>query len=164
MKLLLNPTRLTCQITIGNWPAAKGIQKLTGFTRGLGFHRVDYFPYWHISNSIVLGYNRSENEDTVRVWMYGYLNGKHFQTQIAEVKPKDKIEPILRWEQRLLGISAIVMKDGVNIGAEYKHWHKTLPIGFLLNPYAEIDGKENKRTPFLVDIKNLKVNGKLIRI
>jgi hypothetical protein len=161
-KPLYNPTQLTCQITIGDWPACEGVQKLIGFGRGLGFHKVDYFPYWHISNSIVLGCNRSENEDTVRLWAYGYVKGEHFQEKLGNHKIGENIFTDLRWNEYLC-MAAVYYRTETyrqfkNIG------FNTLPIGFLLNPYAEIDGKENKQIPFEVEIKDLKVNGKMIKI
>jgi len=161
IKPLWNPTQLTCQITIGDWPACEGVQKLIGFTRGLGFHRVDYFPYWHISNSIVLGYNRSENEDTVRIWIYGYLDGVHIQSMLTEKNVGEKLDVCLKWTKFLNA----QLHQGKKRVKYYSTpiWNNTLPIGFLLYPYAEIDGPENKRTPFQVDIKDLKVNGKLIK-
>ena len=65
MQLLYNPTQLTCNLTIGDFPPCTGIQKLTGFSRG-----------WHHWNSIRLGYNRSENSDVIRLWLYTYIRGK----------------------------------------------------------------------------------------
>lgn len=151
---LWNPTKLTCQIVIGNFPASKGIQKITGFTRGLAFHRVDYFPYFHISNSIVLGYNRSENEDTVRLWFYGYINGEHFQELLCEKNVGHKLAVDMQWN-RWCCLAALY--DGVGSYRCFKNTgFKTLPIGYQLFPYAEIDGTETKMK-FEVEIKDLKI-------
>lgn len=164
MKILLNPTQLTCTITIGDWPPAKGVQKLIGFSRGLSFHRVDYFPYWHISNSIVLGYNRSENEDTVRIWAYGYVKGEHFQHLLCEVKPKTEIDAELRYNEHVCAAHVKEKRySWPNYAKVIPTGFKTLPLGFQLFPYAEIDGTDIQ-TPLMVDIKDLKINGKMIKI
>ncbi len=145
-KPLWNPTQLTCTITIGNWHPCTGIQKITGFSRG-----------WHHWNSIRLGYNRSENEDTVRLWAYGYVKGEHFQHLLNEVEPKTEIEVDLRWNKYLC---AAHVKEKRYSWPTYMKviptGFKTLPIGYQLFPYAEIDGTEI-RSKFEVEIKDLKI-------
>ena len=39
----------------------------------------------------------------------------------------------------------------------------TCKFGYLLNSYAELDGPKNEQIAFKVDIKDLKVNGKMIK-
>ena len=161
-KPLYNPTQLTCQITIGDWQPCEGVQKLIGFTRGLAFHKVDYFPYFHHSNSIRLGYNRVSMQHSIRLWLYSYVDGKRVQVPMGLVNPKEDINVSM-----FLGDNAVIgywNDDFTHVKKASINAIKTLPIGVLLRPYAEIDGKENKRTPFEVDIKDLKVNGKLIKI
>ena len=157
--IIYNPTQLTCTIVIGDFPPCEGIQKLTGFSRGLKFHKVKYFPYWHISNSIVLGYNRSENEDTVRLWAYGYVDGKHFQELIGDFKVGEKLVPHLYW---LKTITAIEIYNEVGRFTSHevikRRNNKTLPIGFQLFPYAEIDGPNNERVKLNVEITDLKIS------
>ncbi len=157
-KPFYNPTQLTCQITIGDWPATKGIQKIIGFGRGLSFHRVPYFPYWHHSNSIRLGYNRSENKDFVRLFNYAYLKGENLQKHIGDFFIGDKLDVKLIFDNKT--IAAMVKRPADNLyhynGSFYRP-NNIGKFGFLLNPYAEIDGPENKRKAFDVEIKDLKV-------
>jgi len=161
-KPLYNPTQLTCTITIGDWEPCAGVQKLIGFAKGLSFHRVPYFPYWHHSNNIRLGYNRDSWESPVRLFMYAYVNGKL-------IDPKECV----------LGLFPVGLELTVDLCFD-KHicaaamWlfsmnsvktgFKTLPLGYLLNSYAELDGAKNEQIAFKVDIKDLKVNGKMIKI
>jgi len=164
MKLLLNPTQLTCQITIGNWPACKGVQKLIGLGRGLRFHRVPYFPYWHHSNSIRLAYNRSENKDFVRLWNYSYFKGERLEKHIGDFFVDEKLDVKLIFDNKT--IAAMVKRLHDNVYSHQGNFYRPNNIGkfgFLLYPYSEIDGHENKQIPFEVDIKDLKVNGKNVR-
>jgi len=154
---------MTFTTTVPDMKPCKGIQKICGFTRGLSFHRVKYFPYWHISNSIVLGCNRSENEDTVRLWAYGYIKGEHFQHLLHEAEPKDEMEVELRFN---LYVCAAFVKYKQYSYPTYAKvlptGFKTLPVGWLLNPYAEIDNTNNK-TPFHCQVEDLRVNGREIK-
>ena len=156
MKILINPTQMSFNLTIGDWKPCKGIQKLTGFAKGLSFHRVDYFPYWHISNSIVLGYNRSENEDTVRLWMYAYLDGKQVSELIGEYKVGAKVKPNLEMTDTDYYVSVVEPLKSTRIKQIKFNKRKTLPIGWQLYPYAEIDGTE-KRSKLEVEITDLKI-------
>ena len=158
MKILWNPTQLTCNLTIGDWPACKGIQKITGFARGLSFHRVDYFPYWHISNSIVLGYNRASKTSAVKLWMYCYVNGIHIQKEMGLHEAGTKLTTELSWKYADVSIYEngklkeyeTILGNGIGIP------NKTLPIGYLLNSYAEIDGTEI-RMQFNPDVRDVVV-------
>lgn len=164
-KPLYNPTKLSCQLTIGNWAPVKGIQKLIGFGRGLSFHRVPYFPYWHHSNSIRLGYNRASMQHPVKLWMYAYVDGKHIQKEMGLHEVGAVIRPSLYWFSNEMVIHISDAKCNlIEYSREVVDTNALSDcIGFMLYPYAEIDGKENKRTPFEVDIKDLKVNGKMIK-
>ena len=164
-KPLFNPSVMTFSTTVPDMKPCNGIQKICGFTRGLSFHQVDYFPYWHISNSIVLGCNRSENEDTVRLWAYGYVDGKHFQELIGYYNVGAKLYIVETWNhQRGMASVDIYNRLGTIIGfKEVPIDNKTLPVGWLLNPYAEIDNTNNI-TPFHCPVEDLRVNGRVIKI
>jgi len=154
---LFNPTQMQFQLTIGDWEATKGIQKISGFSRGLKFHKVDYFPYWHISNSIVLGYNRSSQSSYVKLWMYGYTNGKHFQEALGMFDVGTKVDVSEYWDtKRGMASIDIYNKLGVFASMSTPITTKTLPVGFQLFPFAEIDGT-NKKKPFDVEITNIKI-------
>lgn len=161
-KPLYNPHTLTCTITVPDMLPSAGIQKIIGIARGLSFHQVDYKPYWHVSNSIVLGCNRSENEDTVRLFAYGYVKGDHFQHLLHEVEPNTKIEADLRFNQYLCSAKVKEKRYSWPTYTKMKRTgFKTFPIGFLLNNYAEIDNT-NKQTPFHCLVEDLRVNGRKI--
>jgi hypothetical protein len=142
-KPLWNPTQLTCNLTIGDWPACTGVQKITGFAKGLAFHRVDYFPYWHISNSIVLGYNRSENKDFARLFNYAYFKGKNLQKHIGDFFVGEKLDVKLLFDDRT--IAAMVKRPHENFysyNANFYRPNNVGKFGYQLFPYAEIDGTE----------------------
>jgi len=142
MRILWNPTQLTCNLTIGDWPAVEGIQKITGFSRG-----------WHHWNSIRLGYNRSENTNFVRLFLYAYVKGKRNEQLITTVKVGTKVDVELSFKHHVF--AAIIRgKFGQYSKVEYAPIY--FPIGYQLFPYAEIDGTE-KRTPFNPDIRDLVV-------
>lgn len=148
-RLLINPKQLTCHLTIGNWPACQGIQKIIGFSRGL-----------HHKNSIRLGYNRSEENDFVRLWMYAYVNSQRIEKPIGEFKIGQEINVHIYWLHSLI---AIEIYDTSNINfpthdVYYPRFNATLPIGYLLRPYAEVDGPDNVRTKFDVEISNLRID------
>jgi len=155
---LFNPTQMQFQLTIGDWEPSKGIQKISGFTRGLKFHKVDYFPYWHISNSIVLGYNRDSKTSPIRLFMYAYVKGKQVSKIIGEYMPNTKFKSELRWTNKR-GLRIELEHENLSFagGAYLPIYHKTLPIGFQLFPYYEIDGT-NKKKPFEVEITDIKIS------
>jgi len=150
MRLLYNPTHLTCSIEIGDWKPIKGIQKLIGFSRG-----------WHHWNSIRLGYNRAENNNFVRLWLYTYVKGKRNEQLIGtwEIGTNLKIELSLTHDV----FSAYVYGTfGQYSKVEYAPI--CFPIGYLLNPYFETDSPENKVMPFEVKIWDIKINNKTITL
>ena len=140
MRLLYNPTQLTCNLTIGDWPACSGIQKITGFSRG-----------WHHWNSIRLGYNRSDGAKFVRLFMYAYVNGNRVIKMLGEFEVGKELEVDMRWNR----YNCLITLDQYYQALTHVST-KTLPIGYQLFPYAEIDGTE-KRTPFNPDIRDLVV-------
>ena len=139
MKLLYNPTQLTCNLTIGDFPPCEGIQKITGFSRG-----------WHHWNSIRLGYNRSENSDVIRLWLYTYIRGKQKSKVIGYGKAGESFNVMLTWDyvwaEAIVGNQSALIYNG----------NHACKLGYQLYPYAEIDGTE-KRKPFEVDIKDVVV-------
>ncbi len=142
MKLLYNPTQLTCNLPIGDWKPSKGIQKITGFSRG-----------WHHWNSIRLGYNRSENTNFVRLFLYTYVKGKRNEQLIITVEVGTKVDVELSFKHHVF--AAIIRgKFGQYSKVEYAPiW---FPIGYQLFPFAEIDGTEI-RTPFNPDVRDVVV-------
>ncbi len=64
--LLWNPHTLTFSFEVPEMPASEGVQKILGIAIGLKHHRVDYFPYFHRSNSILLGASAAK-DNGVRV-------------------------------------------------------------------------------------------------
>ena len=146
MRILWNPTQLTCNLTIGNWPACEGIQKITGFSRG-----------WHHWNSIRLGYNRSDGAKFVRLFMYAYVSGKQVSILIGEFNVGAKVKVNLEMTNTDYYVSVVVPGMAVRCKQiKFDNHRFTLPIGYQLFPYAEIDGTE-KRTPFNPDIRDLVV-------
>jgi len=147
-RLLINPKQLTCHLNIGDWPACQGIQKMIGFSKG-----------FHHRNSIRLGYNRSQGEDFVRLWMYAYVNCERIEKMIGEFKIGQEISVHIYWLKSLIAIE--IYKPSSNFPTHDVCHHRlnlTLPIGYLLRPYAEIDGPEDVQTKFDVDIRNLKIS------
>lgn len=157
---LFNPTRMQFNLTIGDWEATKGIQKISGFTRGLKFHQVDYFPYWHISNSIVLGYNRDSQSSPIRLFMYAYVDGKLIDPKeciIGLVDVGAKVKVNLEITESDYYASVIEPLKIIKTKQIKFDERKTLPIGWQLFPYAEIDGT-NKKKKFEVEITDLKIS------
>lgn len=151
MKLLLNPKSLAFKFKVPEMEATEGVQKVMGFSRG-----------WHHWNSIRLGI-RKENDYCV-LYMYAYVDGKRIIKRLGKVSIGVEVLSELRFNN---GYASVDCYCGNTVVGSYTYTDVpifTFPIGFFLYPYAEIDGPENKRTPFEVDIKNLKVNGKLIKI
>ena len=167
-KPLYNPTTLTCSITIGDWIPCAGVQKLIGFSKGLSFHRVPYFPYWHHSNNIRLGYNRDSWESPVRLFMYAYVNGKLIDPKecvIGMFEVGAEIFTNLEITETDYYASVVQKQKAVKWKQiKFDSPRATLPIGYLLGNYAELDGPENEQIAFKVDIKDLKVNGKNVKI
>lgn len=139
-KLLWNPTVLTCTLTIGDWPATEGIQKITGFSRG-----------WHHWNSIRVGYNRSENTSFVRLFLYTYVKGKRNEQLITTVEVGTKVDVELSFKHHVF--AAIIRgKFGQYSKVEYAPIY--FPIGYQLYPYREQD-ITGVMLPFEVEINNL---------
>jgi hypothetical protein len=137
--LLHNPTIMTFNLTIGDWTAVEGVQKIGGFSRG-----------WHQWNSIRLGYNRSEN-DRVRLQLYAYIKGRQQSKVIGYFNPGDKVDIQLIW-----GATWIEAVANNNMATLY-NGNNACKLGYQLYPYAEIDGDDNKRVPFDVEVRDLKV-------
>jgi hypothetical protein len=63
----------------------------------------------------------------------------------------------------LHSLIAIEIYDTSNINfpthdVYYPRFNATFPIGYLLRPYAEVDGPNDVPTKFNVDIRNLKIS------
>jgi hypothetical protein len=150
MKPLLNPTHLACSLEIGDWKPVQGIQKIIGFSRG-----------WHHWNSIRLGYNRSENTNFVRLFLYTYVKGKRNEQLIGTWQIGTKLDVELTFKHHVF--SAIIRGEfGQYSKVQYAPiW---FPIGYLLRPYYETDAPENKVRAFSPKIWDIRVNGRMIKI
>lgn len=161
--LLINPTVLTFSFEVPEMRASAGIQKILGMAIGLKHHRVDYFPYWHRSNSILLGASAAKDGGIVKLWNYSYVDGKHIQKPMISVEPKTILKAELRW-----GVNTDVIIYNENGQDDYStvtiKRPKSSCIGYLLTPYFETDAPENKVMPFSPNISDVRINGKLIKI
>jgi len=143
--LLINPTQLTCSLEIGDWKPVKGIQKLIGFSKG-----------WHQWNSIRLGYNRSENTNFVRIWLYTYVKGKRNEQLIGTWVVGTKLDIELTFKHHVF---AAIVRGEFGQYSKVEYAPIGFPIGYLLYPYFETDAPENKVMPFDVRIWDVMVNG-----
>jgi hypothetical protein len=164
MKLLLNPKVLTFTFEIPAMESTEGVQKILGMAIGLKHHRVDYFPYWHRSNSILLGASAAVDNGAVKLWNYSYVDGKKVQRGMDVYKPGTKLKAVLCWKN-LADISIYKNDKPTEYSIVSAHPPQPLiPVGYLLFPYREQDGKENKRKPFDVRVWDIKCNGKEIKL
>jgi hypothetical protein len=163
MKLLLNPKTLTFTFEVPYMEKSEGVQKILGMAIGLKHHRVDYFPYFHRSNSILLGASAAKDNGPVKLWNYSYVDGRHVQKEMISVAPKTILKAELRW-----GVNTDIIIYNETGQDDYSTVSIKRPksscIGMLLHPYFETDSPENKVIPFNVRIWDIKVNGKLIEI
>ena len=142
MRLLFRPIKLTCEFIVPDIEKSDGVQKVIGFSRG-----------WHHWNSIRLGYNRSENTNFVRLFLYAYVKGKRNEQLITTVKVGTKVDVELSFKHHVF--AAIIRgKFGQYSKVEYAPIY--FPIGYQLFPYAEIDGTEI-RSKFNPDIRDVVV-------
>jgi hypothetical protein len=151
MKLLLSPTHLTCSLEIGDWKPVQGVQKIIGFSRG-----------WHHWNSIRLGYNRSENTNFVRLFLYTYVKGKRNEQLIGTWQVGTKLDVELTFKHHVF--AATVRVDFFGQYSKVQYAPIWFPIGVLLRPYMEEDGEENKVIPFSPKISDLRINGREIEL
>jgi len=145
--LLYNPTHLTCSLEIGDWKPVKGIQKLIGFSRG-----------WHHWNSIRLGYNRAENTNFVRLWLYTYVKGKRNEQLIGTWQIGTKLDVEISLTHDVF--SAYVYGEFGQYSKVQYAPNISFPISYLLHPYFETDAPENKVMPFSPKIWDVRVNGR----
>ena len=157
MKLLFAPHTLSFTFEVPFMDATTGIQKILGMGIGLKHHRVDYFPYWHRSNSILLGASASEDNGIVKLWNYSYVDGKHIQKEMGFYAPKNKLRVELSW---IDGDISIYHNDGFEEYSTFDNIGKPCKLGYILRPYFETDAPENKVMPFDVEIWDVRVNGK----
>jgi len=162
MKLLFSPETLTFKFKVPYMKQSAGIQKILGMGIGLKHHRVDYFPYWHRSNSILLGASAAVDGGLVKLWNYSYVDGKHVQEGLCVCEPNQELKVQLRW-----GVNTDIKiyddQGWIACSSNLKPTVKSSIFGYLLFPYQEKDGKENKVIPFAPEIWDVKVNGKLIK-
>jgi hypothetical protein len=111
----------------------------------------------------VLGCNRSSQASWVKLWMYGYTNGVHFQEALGMFEDGTKIDVAEYWDtKRGMASIDIYNKLGEFASMSTPILSKTLPIGWFLNNYAEIDNTNNK-TPFHCQVEDLRVNGRVVK-
>jgi hypothetical protein len=163
MKLLFSPKILTFSLKVPSMRATAGVQKIIGMAIGLKHHRVDYFPYWHRSNSILLGASAAVDGGLVKLWNYSYVDGRHVQKEMVSVPPGLILNCRLRW-----GVNTDILIWDENIKLDFSNVSikavKPSCIGYILRPYFETDRPENKVIPFAPTIWDVKCNGMEIKI
>jgi hypothetical protein len=162
MKLLYNPHTLSFSFEVPEMKATSGIQKILGMAIGLKHHRVDYFPYWHRSNSILLGASAAKDNGIVKLWNYSYVDGKHVQNEMGVYEPKTELNCEIIWDAEFCGVGIYEGLGLVGVSS-FDIKNKPSKIGYLLYPYFETDAPENKVMPFKVNISDVRVNGKFIK-
>ncbi len=164
--LLWNPHTLTFSFEVPEMPASEGVQKILGMAIGLKHHRVDYFPYFHRSNSILLGASAAKDNGIVKLWNYSYVDGKHVQKEMGLFMPKTELKAELSWKYGDISIynGKILDEYSTLLGTGIGVPQPLLPIGHLLFPYFETDAPENKVMPFDVRIWDVRLNGRMIEL
>ncbi len=152
MKILINPKSLSFSFEIPAMEKSEGVQKILGFSRG-----------WHHWNSVRLGI-RKENDYCV-LYLYAYVNGKFIEPTDelrlnGKYKQGDNVYCMIRYEKTLIRLT--ILQDSVYYSLPYGF--KPCKIGYLLRPYREQDGKDNKRKPFDVRVWDIKCNEKEIKL
>ena len=137
MRLLFNPTKLTCEFIVPNIEKSDGVQKVIGFSRG-----------WHHWNSIRLGI-RKENDYCV-LYFYAYIKGQRTIQRIGKYEIGELVKCELNWGSYI----ECKANDGYAFRIAPKH---SLPIGYMLYPYAEKDGVEGVKVDIEIVIMDLKI-------
>ena len=135
MRLLFNPTKLTCDFFVPNIEKSDGVQKVIGFSRG-----------WHHWNSIRLGI-RKENDYCV-LYFYAYIKGQRIIQRIGKYEIGEKVSVELNWGSYI----ECKANDGYAFRIAPRH---SLPIGYMLYPYAEKDGVEGVKVDIDIVIMDL---------
>ena len=151
--LLLNPHTLSFTFEVPEMDATEGVQKILGFSRG--------YHHW---NSVRLGASAAVDNGDVRLFNYSYLRGARIEESIVVVKPKTELDVVIKWYEG--SIDFAIYHEQNHLASE-TYLHKPFEpckIGYLLNPYFETDAPENKVMPFKVNISDVRINGKLIKI
>jgi hypothetical protein len=138
MKLLWKPTKLTCEFIVPEIEKSDGVQKVIGFSRG-----------WHHYNSIRLGIRKEDNYCVL--YFYAYIKGERTIQRIGRYEIGEKVSVELNWGSYI----ECRANDGYAFRVAPRH---SLPIGYLLSPYAEKDGVEGIEVPIDIDIMNLCVS------
>ena len=141
MDFLLNPRSMQFDFTVPKMAKSEGVQKAGGFSRG-----------WHHHNSVRLGI-RKEN-DYYTLYLYAYVKGERIEKRISNVFESVELHVNLKFENRC--VSAEVTYPNGNVFSKW-HYFKSdysLPIGYVLESYAEEDFT-NKEIEFNVELKNV---------
>jgi hypothetical protein len=137
MKLLWNPTKLTCEFIVPDIEKSDGVQKVIGFSRG-----------WHHWNSIRLGI-RKENDYCV-LYFYAYIKGQRIIQRLGIFEIGEKVSVALQW--------GYYIECKANNKYAFRIAPKrSFPIGYQLYPYAEKDGVEGVKIDIDIVIMDLKI-------
>jgi hypothetical protein len=137
MRLLYNPTKLTCDFIVPDIEKSDGVQKVIGFSRG-----------WHHWNSIRLGI-RKENDYCV-LYFYAYIKGQRTIQRIGRYEIGELVKCELNWGHYI--------ECKANDGYAFRVAPKcSFPIGYILYPYAEKDGVEGVQVDIDIVIMDLKI-------
>ena len=139
--MLINPRSMQFDFTVPSMAKSEGVQKVGGFSRG-----------WHHHNSVRLGI-RHEN-DYYALYLYAYVKGERIIKRISNVFYGVDLHVRLDFTPRC--VFAEVTYPNGNVFSKW-HYFKSdysLPIGYVLGPYAEED-HTNKQIEFNVELRNL---------
>ena len=145
-KFLWNPRGMSFDFVVPDMKASTGIQKIAGFSRG-----------WHHWNSVRLGINRSENKDFCRLFAYVYLKGERLENHIGDFFVGEKLNAKLIFTDRSIAVMVKRPTEPAyyHQGSFYRPHSFTLPIGYKLSNFAEID-HTNNQIPFKCEINNVR--------
>ena len=137
MKLLWKPTKLTCEFIVPEIEKSDGVQKVIGFSRG-----------WHHWNSIRLGIRKEENYCVL--YFYAYIKGQRTIQRLGRYEIGELVKCELNWGSYI----ECKANDGYAFRIAPRH---SLPLGYLLYPYAEKDGVECVKIDIDIVIMDLKI-------
>jgi len=137
MKLLWNPTKLTCEFIVPDIDKSDGVQKVIGFSRG-----------WHHWNSIRLGIRKEENYCVL--YFYAYIKGQRIIQRLGRYEIGENVSVELHWGHYI----ECKANDGYAFRIAPRH---SFPIGYQLYSYAEKDGVRGIEVPIDIEIMNLRI-------
>ena len=129
---------MTFDFIVPEMDASEGVQKVAGFSRG-----------WHHWNSVRLGIRKEENYCVL--YFYAYIKGQRIIQRLGRYSIGELVKVQLHWGHYI----ECKANDGYAFRIAPK---RSLPIGYLLYPYAEKDGVEGVQVPLNIEINNLKIS------